>query len=148
LVLPLIANAQTQNPITEAQLTAYVNLVDNAARKGNVNAVVATMARDVKIKVNVVSPNNQEKVGTLTRDQYAIVTRMLMRRRLAYTLVRKNTRFKIYEDGKTASVTSDVYETLTLKEGTLRTVSSEVAIVTLRNGRLLVTSVETRSRFY
>jgi hypothetical protein len=71
-----------------------------------------------------------------------------MRRRLAYTLVRKNTRFKIYEDGKTATVTSDIYETLTLREGALRAVSSEVATVNLRNGRLLFTSIETRTCLY
>jgi hypothetical protein len=149
LVLPVMASAQSQGEITEAQLTAYVNTVDSATRRGNVNGVVATMAKDVKIKTTVVLPStNEEKVLSLTRSQFATLTRNAMRRRLAYNLVRKNTRFKIYEGGKTATVTSDIYETLTLKEGTVRGVSSEVAIVNLRDGRLLVTSIEARLRIY
>ena len=103
LVLPVMANAQTQNAITEAQLTALVNTVDSASRKGNINGVVATFAKDVKIKMIVVLPStNEEKVLNLSRDQFAIITRNGMRQRLAYTLLRKNTRFKIYEGGKTA----------------------------------------------
>ena len=144
-----MASAQSRDAITEAQLTALVNTVDSASRRGNINGVVATLAKDVKIKMSVVQPStNEEKVLSLTRDQFAVITRTVMRRRLAYSLVRKNTRFKIYEGGKTATVTSDIYETLTLKQGTLRGVSSEVAIVSLRDGRLLVTSIESRTRFY
>jgi hypothetical protein len=149
LVLPVMTYAQAQNEITESQLTAYVNSVDSASRKGNIAAVVATLANDVKIKMSIVTPNSdQEKVLTLTKQQYAFNTRSVMRRRLAYSLERKNTRFEIYEGAKTATVTREIYETLTLRQGTLRTVSSEVAIVTLRNGKLLVTSIEARTRFY
>jgi hypothetical protein len=149
LVLPVMTYAQAQNEITESQLTAYVNSVDSASRKGNIAGVVATLANDVKIKMSIVTLNSdQEKVLTLTKQQYASNTRSVMRRRLAYSLERKNTRFEIYEGAKTATVTSDIYETLTLRQGTLRTVSSEVAIVTLRNGKLLVTSIEARTRFY
>ena len=149
LVLPGMAYAQAQNEITESQLMGYVSSVDSASRKGNINAVVATLANDVKIKMSIVTPNSdQEKVVTLTKQQYAFNTRNVMRRRLAYSLVRKNTRFKIYEGAKAATVTSDIYETLTLKQGTLRAVSSEIAIVELRNGKLLVTSIESKTRFY
>ena len=149
LVLPGMVYAQAQNEITESQLTAYVSSVDRASRKGNIDAVVATLANDVKIKMSVVTPNSdQEKVLTLTKQQYAFNTRTVMRQRLAYSLVRKNTRFKIYEGAKVATVTSDIYETLTLKQGTLRAVSSETAIVELRNGKLLVTSIESKTRFY
>jgi hypothetical protein len=99
--------------------------------------------------MSVVTPNSdQEKVVTLTKQQFASITRSAMRRRLAYSLVRKNTRFKISEGGKMATITSDLYESLTVREGTLRAVSSEIAILALRNGRLLVTSVESRTRFY
>ena len=144
-----MTSTQAQNGITENQLVAYVNAVDAASRKGNISGVVATLAHDVKIRMSVVTPNSgQEKVMSLTKQQYASITRSVMRRRLAYSLVRKNTRFKIYEGGTMATVTSDIYETLTLKEGTLRAVSSEVAILSLRNGKLLVTSVESKTRFY
>ena len=71
-----------------------------------------------------------------------------MRRRLAYQLERKNTQVRISNDGNTATVTSDLYESLTVQQGTLRAVSSEVAILTLREGKLVVTSLEGRTRFY
>jgi len=54
----------------------------------------------------------------------------------------------MYHDNETAMVTSDLYETLTIAQGTLRTVSSETVIVTLRNGKLVIISDETRVRFY
>jgi hypothetical protein len=130
-------------------LTTYLNSVDAASRKGNIAGITATLANDVRIKMSVVTPNSdQEKVVTLTKQQFASITRSAMRRRLAYSLVRKNTRFKISEGGKMATITSDLYESLTVREGTLRAVSSEIAILALRNGRLLVTSVESRTRFY
>jgi hypothetical protein len=45
-------------------------------------------------------------------------------------------------------VTSDLYETLTVAQGKLRAVSSETAVVTLRDGKLVFISIETRMRFY
>ena len=149
LVLPVVKYAQAQYQITESQLVSYVNSVDSASRKGNITAIVATLANDVKIKASIITPNSdQERVVTLTKQQYFITTKAVMRRRLAYSLVRKNTRFKIYEGAKMATVTSDIYETLTLREGTLRAVSSEVVILSVQNGKLLVTSVESKTRFY
>jgi hypothetical protein len=148
LLLPLTVYSQTSSAITENQLTALVNSLDQAAKKGNIAGIIAPLSRDVKIKVSIVSPSNEEKVLTLTKSQYAFHTKTVLRQRLAYAYERKNTRFKIYEDGKTATVTSDVYETLTLKQGTVRAVSSEVAIVNLRGGKLFITSIDGRTRFY
>ena len=85
---------------------------------------------------------------TLTKQQYITNVRSVMRRRLAYSQERKNTRFKIYDGGKIASITSDIYETLTLKAGTTRAVSSLVEILELRNGKLVTTSIEARMRIY
>ena len=116
----------------------------------NVRAILERMptANETTNRLTLLKTNTEEKVLSFTRDQFAATTRNVMRRRLSYTIERKNTRFKIYGDGKTATVTSDVYETLTLKQGTVRGVSSEVAIVSLRDGRLLATSIESRTRFY
>jgi hypothetical protein len=61
--------------------------------------------------------------------------------------LRKNTRIKIYDE-QTAMVTSDIYETLKIREGTIRAASSEVAFISLRNGKLVITGIEARVRFY
>jgi hypothetical protein len=55
---------------------------------------------------------------------------------------------KLYDDNKTAMVTSDLYETVTTARGKFRAVSAETSVVTLRDGKLLFISVETRMRFY
>ena len=149
LVLSGSSFAQSQDAITENDVMAFINSVDKAARKGNVAAIVAPLASDVKIKATMSIPgSDKEQVVTFTKEQYTYHTKRGLRRRLAYTLDRKNTRVKIYDDNKTAMVTSDVYESLTIAQGTLRMVSSETAIVTLRNGKLVIISLEARIRIY
>ena len=111
--------------------------------------MVAPLESDVKIKMTLSPPGGaKEQVLNLNKEQFTYHTRRGLRRRLAYTLERKNTRVKIYDDNKTAMVTSDLYETMTIAQGTLRAVSSETAILTLRNGKLVVISIDARLRFY
>ena len=141
--------AQSKDSITESDVMAFIDSIDKASRKGNVAAIVAPLANDVKIKASISTPgSDKEQTLTLTKEQYTYHTRRGLRRRLAYTLERKNTRLKMYDDNKTAMVTSDLYETLTIAQGKLRSVSSETLIVTLRNGKLVVTSIDARMRFY
>lgn len=152
LVLPGFSGnsfAQSHDAITESNVMAVINSIDKAARKGNVAGLVGPLANDVKIKlIASTAKSDKEQVVYLTKEQYTVLTRRALRRRLAYTLERKNTRVKIYDDKKTAMVTSEIYETLTISQGTIRTVQSEVAILTLRNGKLVVTSIDGRVRFY
>ncbi|MGH9906169.1 MAG: hypothetical protein ACRD8U_11385, partial [Pyrinomonadaceae bacterium] len=107
LVLPVSLSAsysqspsQSPDAITESKVLAIINSVDRAARKGNVSAILAPLAKDVKIKMTLLTPTG-EQVLNFTKEQYAFHTRRGFRRRLAYQLERKNTRVKINEDGKT-----------------------------------------------
>ena len=148
-LLPGLTFAQPEEVITESNVMALLNSVDKAARKGSVAGMVAPLASDVKIKMTLSAPGGaKEQVLNLNKGQFTYHTRRGLRRRLAYTLERKNTRVKIYDDNKTAMVTSDLYETMTIAQGTLRAVSSETAILTLRNGKLVVISIDARLRFY
>ena len=152
LVLPELSGnsfAQSRDSITESDVMALINSVDKAARKGNVAGMVAPLANDIKIKLSVSMPrSDKEQTLNFTKEQYAYYTRRALRIRRAYTLDRKNTRVKIYDDNKTAMVISELYETLTIPQGTLRAASSETQIVTLRDGKLVITLSETRTRFY
>ena len=141
--------AQSQDVVTESDVLALMNSVDKAARKKNLAGMIAPLASDVKIKLAVSAPGSgKEQVVNLTKEQFTDVTRRTLRLRFTYTLDRKNTRVKVYDDNKTAMVTSDLYETVTTARGKLRAVSSETAVVTLRNGKLVFISVESRMRFY
>ena len=141
--------AQSQDVITETDVLALMNSVDRATRKKNLAGMIAPLASDVKIKLAVsASGSDKEQVVTLNKEQFTDVTRRTLRLRFTYTLDRKNTRVKIYDDNKTAMVTSDLYETVTTARGKLRAVSSETAVLTLRDGKLVFISIESRMRFY
>jgi hypothetical protein len=126
-----------------------MNSVDKATRKKNLAGMIAPLASDVKIKLAVSAPgSDKEQVVNLNKEQYVSVTRRTLRQRFTYTMDRKNTRVKLYDDNKTAMITSDLYETATAAQVKLRAVSSETAIVTLRDGKLVFISIESRMRFY
>lgn len=152
IALPVMSGtsySQSQEAITESEIIGMLNAIDRASRKANVRGIIAPLAQDVKIKMTISTPRAaDEGVLVMNKDQYAQNLRVALRKRVSYQYERNNTRIKIYDDHKTAMVTSDVYETLTTRQGTFRAVSSEVAILKLRNGKTLITSIEARTRFY
>lgn len=151
LLLPLMSQpsySQSLTAITESDIKALIDKADKATKKGNVAEMMAPLTADSKIKMTVVNPGSKkELVGTLTKDEYAFHTKQAMRRRIAYHAERKNMRIKIY-DAETATVTSELYETLKIRQGTIRAASSEVLFVGLRNGKLVITGMEYTGRFY
>ena len=141
--------AQSQDVITESDVLALMNSVDKATKKKNLAGMIAPLASDVKIKLAVSAPGSEkEQIVNLNKEQFTNVTKRTLRQRFTYTMERKNTRVKLYDDNKTAMVTSDLYETVTVAQGKVRAVSSETAIVTLRDGKLLFISIESRMRLY
>ena len=151
VMLPLTSEpsySQSLTSITESDIHAMINAMDKAARKGNVAGMIAPIASDAKIKLTVVGPKTDKEVTvTFTKEQFAHTARVTMRRKISYNFERKNIRIEIYDD-TTAMVTSELYETLKLPEGTLRSSSSEELYISLRDGKLVITSSETRGRFY
>jgi hypothetical protein len=151
VMLPLTSGssyAQSLTAITESDIQAMMSGMERAARKGNVAGIIAPFAPDIKIKLSVLNPgSDKEQEATLTKEQFAFNARRNLRRKLSYQFERKNTRIKIY-DAETAMATYDVYETFRFPEGTLRSASSEVLYVSLHDGKLVITGMETRMRVY
>jgi hypothetical protein len=151
VVLPATSGrcySQSITTITESDINAMLIAMDRAARKGDVDGVIAHFAPGIKIKMSVLNKgSDREQEATLTKEEYASNARQNMRRKLSYQNERKNTRIKIYDD-ETAMVTCDIYEVLKLPEGTLRSASSEVAYLTLRDGKIVITGIEARMRVY
>jgi len=152
VVLPLMAGpcySQSPTAITESDIHALLNRIDRSTRKRNVAGIIAPLAKDVKIKYAMSTPGSaQEQKITLSKEQFAYNLRHNFRRSISYQYERKNTRIKIYSDQQTAMVTSEVYEVVTIREGTLRASSSEVLIVSLQNGKVVINSIEGRTRVY
>lgn len=141
--------AQSQDVITESDVLALMNSVDKATKRKNLAGMIAPLASDVKIKLAVSAPGSEkEQVVNLNKEQFTNVTKRTLRQRFTYTMERKNTRVKLYDDNKTAMVTSELYETVTVAQGKVRAVSSETSIVTLRDGKLVFISIESRMRIY
>ena len=151
VVLPLNAEpaySQSLTSITENDVLAIINAVDKAARKRNIAGMIAPWADDIKIKMTVVNKGSERELVTyLTKEEFAFNVRQIMRHTISYQFERRNTRIKIYDD-TTAMVTSELYETFKFRQGTLRASSSDVLYVSLRNGKLVITSNEMRIRFY
>ena len=142
-------DAQSSTSITEQQVLDVVNSIDRAARRKNIAGMIAPLAEDVKIRLTVTIPKNTEpKHLTLTKEQYAYQTKMAFRIRYKYTLERKNIKVKIYDDGLTALVTSELYETFSISSVTIRGATSEVAYLIKRDGKLLFASIDSNSTVY
>lgn len=140
------ARAQAQDSLTESQIMAIVNAADKAAKNKDINGVTANMAKDIQIKFIVDGPSPQEM--SLNLEKYIFHTKRAFSKRVAYTYDRRNTRVAISKDGQTATVNSTVYESYTTAQGTLRGVTSEVAVIKLRQGKPVVTYLAGRTRFY
>jgi hypothetical protein len=133
--------------------------MDRAARRKNVAGMIAPLADDVKIRVTLTtSRSDQSNVLNLTKEQYAYQTRMALKVvyrtetylkvRFKYALERKNIRVKFYDEGKTALVTSELYETYSAPRVVVRAASSESSYLILRDGKLLFTSIDANTRVY
>ena len=146
--LTVSAKAQEPNKLTEEAIRAMLNQSDRAAEKGNVTQMMAPVAKDVKIKMAITTPqSNGEQVGYPTREELESNFRHNMRLRRSYKIVRKNVKIKIYDDN-TAMVDSELYETFTTRQGSLHSSASEVLFVGLKDGKVVINNIDVRMRVY
>ena len=146
VVLSAPAYSQSLTAITESDVQAMIDRMDKATRKGNIAGMIAPFASDIKVKMTVVNPEtDKEMEATISKEEYATNARRMLRVRVSYQFERKNTRIKIH-DAQTATVTSELYEILKLRDGTIRGTSTETLYVSLRDGKLVITSSESRTR--
>jgi hypothetical protein len=140
--------SQSKTTITEDDVRALINRSDAASRKGDIAAMMAPLAKDFKMKFAFTNPgSDKEVVQDLNKEQLEFNARHNLRIRRAYKLERKNMKIKIYDD-QTAMVTSELYEVFTMKQGTLRGSSSEEIYVGFEDGKLVIKSVDLRTRLY
>jgi len=146
-----VSNVRPQSPTTttEQQVINILNSMDRAARRKDVAGMMAPLADDVRIRLTVSASNsNEKKVLFFTKDEYAQQTKMAFKIRFKYALERKNIKVEIYDEGKAALVTSELYESISTARLVIRTATSETLYLTERDGKLLVTSVDSNSRLY
>ncbi len=142
-IFPLMNGCTSK--INEEQIQTVLEAVDKAANEKNADGILAHMADDVVVKLNV--PNGRtSKTFSLNRDQYRRLLEEGYRVAQVYEFGRKGTRIKIARDGKRAKVSSRTYETMRNQNGSQRTDSLETATFELRNGKVVITKVESIER--
>jgi hypothetical protein len=151
LALPVLSGpsyAQSTDGITESKVLALLDSVDKATKKGNVAGMMVVLAKDAKITMTFPNPPvGDPRVLVFNKEQYALSTKLAISHRIEYEYSRNNARVTISKDRKTAMVISDVYESDVTANGA-RAVTSELDILSLRDGKILITSIEALVRFY
>lgn len=131
--------------IKEEEVHTILAAVDKAAHNRNPEGVVAHMADDVIIRISMQVPF-ESKNFVFTRDQYKVQLQQGYDMAKAYEYGRKNTKIAIAPDGKSAKVDSQTFEAVAFQGGAARVEAQETAIFEIRNGKILITSVEATGR--
>jgi hypothetical protein len=144
LALPVPAGrAQTPNAITEGKVLAVIAAWDKAGRTGKLDELIPYLAEDIQLKVtfDVLGETKNVEMG---REQFISQSKSGFAKRVAYECKRHKTDVTISKDGQSAMVTSDLFEELTTRREagiiTIKTMSSEVVVLKLQGGKVVVTS--------
>ena len=140
-LLSFIGCATKEKNITEAEVLDLMNKIEVAAKNQDIDAVIAAMSEKVQVRATVTASGKTQTV-TFDRDQYRDVVRKSFTVGTNYTYSRQKTEVKISADGKSAIVTDEVSESITVNGQVVRTVGAEVATVGRENGKLVIQYLE------
>jgi hypothetical protein len=133
--------AKRKEVITEQQVLALLDEIDKASNKMDVDQIYNCMAENIQIKLTVTGLGPTQKF-TFTRDQYRDYAKKAFSAINNYSYTRKNTKVTITSDNKNALATDQVYETTQVGNRSLRTVTDETATFTVKDGKVIMTSLE------
>ena len=128
--------------ITEKKIRAIVEASEAAIKKRDVDGACAFMAKNIVIRISVEGGPK----FVLNLEQYKARLRQALSIAERYDYKYENLRITIAPDCKSAKVTDQVYEQLHLAGSVTRTVSSETAIFTVREGKIVISSIEAVTR--
>lgn len=127
--------------ITESEVRSIMDSVEAATLEKDIDGVVEHMARDVIINVTVDTPFGPQR-QRLTREEFREQTRKGWAMAGQYDYRREKEGISIAEDGLTATVRTDIRETMTIQGRRVRTTTRETATLAVVDGRILVTALE------
>ena len=133
--------AKRKEVITEQQVLALLGEIDKASNRMDIDQICNSMADNIQIKMTVTGFGPTQKF-TFTRDQYRDYAKKALSAVSSYSYSRKNTKVTITSDNKNALATDQVYETTQVGNRSLRTVTDETATFTVKDGKVIMTSLE------
>jgi hypothetical protein len=133
--------AKRKEVITEQQVLALLDDIDKASNRMDIDRVYASMTENIEIKVTVTGFGPTQKF-TFNRDQYRDYAKKALSAVKGYTYTRKNTKVTVTPDGRSAVATDQVYETTDTGERVFKTVTDETATFAVKDGKVVMTSLE------
>ena len=131
--------------ITKQQVAAFLEEMDEAARKKDVDALVANLSEDAQFKVTVEGFGPTQTL-TFNRDQYRDFSKQGFGAVSDYDYRRGETVIKVEPDGQSAYVADETFETTTVGGQVIRTVARGTSILKLENGKLVISRSEAVTR--
>ncbi len=130
-----------QARITEPQVEALLEALDQAARSLKTDALMAHFADDAVITLEVPTADGQRRLRW-SKTEYAKELDEGYKDAMDYAFERTETAIRIAPDGLSATVTATMIETLRTRDRLIRAVSRDEARLELRDGKLLVTRLD------
>ena len=137
--------AKRKEVITEQQVLALLDDIDKASNKMNVDQIYNCMAENIQIKMTITGFGPTQKF-TFNRDQYRDYAKKAFSAVNSYSYTRRNTKVTITSDNRNALATDQVYETTQVGNRALLTVTDETATFTVKDGKVIMTSLEGTAR--
>lgn len=142
VVAPAPASSAALVALTKADLEAWLKDVDQATVNKNVELIGSTMAEDVKIVVKNMPSESGPKTMEINKSDYMKGLKATWENVKDYTYERRDVVIEIDNEGKKAVISATIAESMLMQEQKVSTVTKEKAEIELRDGKPVVTLVE------
>ncbi len=142
VVAPVPTSSAALVALTKADLEAWLKDVDQAAVNKSVEVIGSIMAEDMKIVVKNLPSESGPKTMEMNKSDYMKGLKATWENVKDYTYERRDVVIEIDNEGKKAVISSNIAESMLMQEQKVSTVTKEKAEVELRDGRPVVTLVE------
>ena len=139
-------HAQGIPAITEETVRQALTQVHQAANQGDIEGMLRFLAADAFIEMTVQLPSGEGQTLRFNRDDYAANVRQSFQQLKTYQSSFRNLKTQVAADGKSAIAIFDTFEEGTTDRYKIRSASSQVVILELRQGKLRATSIRTTVR--
>jgi hypothetical protein len=143
-----VLSCKKSNPaltaITEKDVKAIIHDVEQATKNKDIDGVIRHLAPFVVITVSGTSPDIPFSMNSiqLSRDQYKEELRKLFTKASRHDYRHENETITIREDGKAATVESDLIEYIVMGSKEIRSTTREKAVMEIIDGEIMVTVLD------
>ena len=141
LLTVTVCLAEQATKITEEKILSLLTSMDEAAIRQDVKALIAHMAPNVTIQLEIPGPGGKQTFRFNIKE-YETHLKESFAQASDYKYKRTETNIEIAKDGQTARVTDTVLETVSIGGQTIRSETRETAMLELQNGKLLITALD------